>query len=146
MNPAKHTDLRRRELGKIHLAAKQLGMNEQTYREMLRSVAGVTSAADLDERGRHAVLDHLRAAGFRGAPARGCGYPGRPHNIGSEDRGSLLRKIEALLADAGRPWAYADGMARRMCRVERVAFCDPPQLGKLVAALMYDQKRRARST
>ena len=55
----------------------------------------------------------------------------------------LLNKIEALLADAGRPWTYVDGMAKHMFGLDAVAFCDDRQLHKIVAALMIDQKRRA---
>lgn len=134
-------DPRRRELAAIHVAKAQLGLDDETYRAILWSVARVHSAADLDHAGRHAVLDHLRARGF-GRPQR-TPLHGRPHNINSEDRGPLLRKIQALLADAARPWAYAHGMARRMFRVEDCAFCNPDQLGRIVAALCYDQKRRA---
>lgn len=139
-------DSRRRELGAIHVAKAQLGLDEETYRAMLWSVARVHSAADLDHAGRHAVLDHLRARGFKPSYGRGYYAPsnlqGRPRNINSEDRGPLLGKIEALLADAARPWAYVHGMARRMYRVSDCAFCNPGQLRGIVAALSYDQKRR----
>lgn len=56
--------------------------------------------------------------------------------------GRQLRKIEAQLADAKRPWAYVDAIARRMFGVARVGFCDPSQLGKIIAALAIDAKRR----
>ena len=56
----------------------------------------------------------------------------------------LFTKIGALLADAGRGWAYADGCARKMFGLESVRFCDPDQLRRIVAALTYDQQRRAK--
>lgn len=55
-----------------------------------------------------------------------------------------MRKIEALLADARRPWAYADAIALHSFGVERVAFCSDEQLRKIVAMLSYDQRRRGR--
>ena len=73
-------------------------------------------------------------------------YPGRPKNMNDMDKGRLLKKIEALLAEAGRPWNYAHGMARRMFTIERVQWCEPFQLHKIVAALMYDAKRHGRYT
>ena len=73
-------------------------------------------------------------------------YPGRPGNINDVDKGRLLKKIEALLAEAGRPWKYAHGMARRMFTIERVQWCEPFQLHKIVAALIYDAKRHGRYT
>lgn len=137
-----NVDNRHRELAKIHIAAKQLGMDDDSYRSMLWAVARVRSARDLDEAGRRRVLEHLRAAGFEGK--RGSARPHRPHNLGAEDRGPQLTKIEAMLAAAGRPWEYADGMARRMFHVDRVTFCNPDQLGKIIAALVYDAKRHGR--
>lgn len=132
-------DRRRAELAKIHVLAKQLRMQEGTYREMLGAVAGVRSAKDLDESGRRRVIERLRRIS---APARSV-YPGRPANIDSEDRGPQLRKIEAQLTYAKRPWAYADAIARRMFGVSRVGFCNSVQLGKIIAALAIDSRRRA---
>lgn len=141
MNTA--NDTRRRELAKIHLAAKQLGMDDDTYRDMLWAIARVRSAKDLDEAGRRRVLDHLKAVGFK--PKPGSPRAGRPHNLGSEERGPQLAKIEAMLTSAGRAWAYADGIAKKMFHVDRVTFCNPEQLRKIIAALVYDAKRRART-
>jgi phage gp16-like protein len=139
-------DTRRRELAKIHIAAKQLGMDPadkdpaSEYRCMLWAIGRVHSAADLDHAGRQRVLDHLKACGFKAkarAPAKG--FPGRPHNA---DQQPQILKIEALLADAGRPWSYADAMAARMFSKERVAFCNPDEWQRIIAALVIDQRRR----
>lgn len=56
---------RRRDLAAIHVAKKQLAMEDDTYREMLWTIARVRSASDLDHAGRRRVLDHLRACGFK---------------------------------------------------------------------------------
>ncbi len=129
---------RRSELARIHIGKAQLGLEDDTYRAMLWSVARVHSARDLDAAGRRAVLNHLRARGFRELRPRSPRH-GRPHNT---DQSPLLRKIEALLADARRPWSYADAMAQRMFGVDRVTFCSPDQQRRLVAALSMDQRRR----
>jgi phage gp16-like protein len=115
-------------------------MDDDTYRQMLWTVARVESSKDLDEAGRRRVLEHLRANGFKGKQPTSK-HPGRPHNIDAQPQ---LKKVEALLADAGRPWVYADTLAKRMFHVDRVAFCNPDQLQRLIAALSYDQKRRAK--
>lgn len=145
MNASTVDDSRRRELAKIHLAAKALRMERETYEAMLWTIARVKSARDLDAAGRACVLDHLRACGFKPTAARKP-RPGRPHNIGAEERGAQLRKIEALLAEAHRPWAYADGMAKRMFRVEKISWCNPEQLQAITAALVYDARRHGRRT
>jgi phage gp16-like protein len=55
----------------------------------------------------------------------------------------LADKVRALLADASRPDAYADAMARHMFGVARWEWLDADQLHRLVAALEYDRARRA---
>lgn len=128
---------RQSELAKIHVAKKQLGLDDEVYRAMLRHVAGVESAADLDAAGRAMVLDHLRRAGFRDARKRTTPAP---------DRAALVSKVRAFLANAKRPDSYADSMARRMFRVDRYEWLDTDQLGRLVAALWYDARRHGRKT
>lgn len=144
MMRAANTNMRNRELAKIHIAAKELGMDDEAYRAMLWTVARVKTAKDLDAGGRTRVLEHLKACGFKGK--RGRPHAGAPHNLGSEERGGQLSKIEAMLTAAGREWAYADGMAKRMFSVDRVAFCNGEQLQKLIAALTYDARRHGRRT
>lgn len=58
-------DRRNRELARIHIAAKALGLDDDAYREMLSGVTGATSAAELTADGRRQVLDHLKRCGFR---------------------------------------------------------------------------------
>jgi phage gp16-like protein len=133
---------RNNALAQIHIAKAQLGMDDDTYRDMLWAVARVKSAKDLDHAGRAKVMEHLKRSGFKSAPPR-LPHPGRPHNIDSEARGPQIKKVQALLADAGRPWAYADGIAHKMFGIAKVALCNEEHLQKLIAALVYDQKRRA---
>ncbi len=54
-----------RELATIHVAKKQLAMDDDAYRDMLWSLTRVRSAGDLDHAGRQRVLEHLKACGFR---------------------------------------------------------------------------------
>ncbi len=46
-----------------------------------------------------------------------------------------MGKIEALLVDNNLPWAYADGIAKQMFKVEKVDWLERGQLRKVVAAL-----------
>lgn len=121
MTQRKVPDQRRRDLARIHLAAKELGMDDEQYRAMLWTVARVESAADLDAVGRRAVLAHL--ASHKQA-RRQPHYPGAPHNLGRDEQ---LLKIEALLAEMRLPWRYADSIARRMWGIERTAWVRSPE-------------------
>lgn len=137
-------DQRRRDLATIHIAKAELNMAEDTYRNLLWTVGRVKSSADLDHAGRRKVLDHFKACGWSGKTKAGkaAGHPGKPRNATQADRAKLVSKVEALLADAERPWTYADAMAKRMFGVDLLTFTTPEQLHKIVSALMYDQKRR----
>jgi phage gp16-like protein len=55
---------RRADLAKIHLAKRELRLDEPSYRALLRAVTGVDSAAGLDASARHKLLAHLRTLGF----------------------------------------------------------------------------------
>ena len=62
---------RNNDLAKIHIGAKEVGLDPQDkapdseYRQMLQDVGGVASARDLDDRGRQAVLSHLKRLGWK---------------------------------------------------------------------------------
>jgi Protein of unknown function (DUF1018). len=136
----KPVDQRTRELGAIHVLAKQLRMTRDQYEAVLLTVAHVDSAALLDSHGRRAVIEHLRSRlppGAQGGPTRQ-----RP----AVSRDALVRKIRALLINGAtrRADAYADAMAQHMFGVERFTWCTPDQLHRLVGALAIDQRRRGR--
>lgn len=138
-------DRRTSDLKLIHVAIRQLGLSREDYEAVLWAVGRVQSSKDLDHAGRARLIDHLKHCGFKVQTSERTArnHPGRPHNITSPQRGPQLRKIEALLTDAGREWAYVDSMAKRMFQVERVSLCHEGQLQKIIAALTYDQTRRA---
>jgi len=130
-------DRRRAELAKIHIAKTDRGMSDEDYRCMLHIVAGVESAADLDAKGRHKVLDHL----YGGRAVR-TSYPKRPRNMdGFSSRAAQLQKIEALLTVGKRPWAYADALAKAICKVEKVEWVADYDLYKIITALKKQATR-----
>lgn len=134
-------DKRRRELAIIHVAKKQLGLDDATYRDVLWTVGRVTSSADLDDYGRGRVIKHLQSRGFKKTKGKsGKRYPGHPGGVGV-DREKLISKVEALLADMKLPWSYADSIAKKMYKVDRVRFCNGQQLIGLVTALVKRQKK-----
>lgn len=141
MKPTQADALRKNELAKIHLAKKQLALDDDEYRALLLCVTGKQSAADLDWQGRNKLLIHFKKIGFKvvAKPA------GRARPEVAADRQRLIGKIEAQLAEAKLPWAYADAMAKRICKVDSIQFCTPEHLVKIIAALSYSAKRNGRS-
>ncbi len=146
-------DYKTRELAKIHIAKKELDMDDDTYRAMLMQVAGVSSSKDLSPIGRAKVLEHLKASGFKGKKTRSTGsgqaYPKRPNTT---DNRAQLQKIEALLADMGLPWDYLiarqsgkenkqKSMVERLTGKKRLEWCTKTDLNKVIAALAIHQKK-----
>lgn len=125
-------DLRRRDLAVIHLAAKQLGLDDETYRAMLWTVARVRSAADLDFAGRAKVLTHMQGRGAR---------------IGRRDP-PLVRKMRAcwlalrdagLLRDASE--RALNAFVHRAVGVDAPRFCSSAQAHQVIEALKDWRKR-----
>jgi phage gp16-like protein len=125
--------MRTSELAKIHIAKKQLALDDDTYRDMLWTVARVRSSADLDDAGRRKVLEHMKSRGFKS--------PTKPDvtNI----KKPLMSKIAAQLTDMNLTWAYADGVAKQMHKRDRLQWCSAQELRGVVAALAKLQSKRA---
>lgn len=146
--------MNRGALAKLHIAKKQLGMDEETYRAMLLQHGGVRSAKDLSERGLARVMAHLRSCGAEfSAPRRNIGK--RPHNFNRLP--AYVDKVEAQLADMGLSWAYADSIARNITGghgapeqgkdpgVERLAWVTQDKHWRaIIAALDVEQEKRQR--
>lgn len=50
---------RRAELAKVHILKKELNLSEDEYRDLMTTVCGVSSSADLDASGREKFIAHL---------------------------------------------------------------------------------------
>lgn len=63
---------RKADLAAIHIAKKDLGWDDGTYRDLLFTICRVKSSGELDFTGRKRFLAHMRACGWKGgsqAPA-----------------------------------------------------------------------------
>lgn len=63
MKPKK--DNRKSALAQIHIAKKQLGMDEDVYRDALQQVTGKRSCSDMDLSELFKVIAHMEKCGFR---------------------------------------------------------------------------------
>jgi len=133
-------DLRVAQIRTIKVAVRQLGLDEETYRALLMRVTGKSSCAQMSDGERGKVLDALKAQGFVLERNGKSVIHHRPKDTRREPRAD--NKVEALLADAKRPWDYAHAMARHMFGVDRLEFLRSGQLHKLIAALQIDANRR----
>jgi len=140
-------DQRTAQIRTIKVAVRQLGLDEETYRALLMRVTGKSSCAQMSDGERGKVLDALKAQGFVLERSGKSVFHHRPKDTRREpkaDNTRMLSKVEALLADAQRPWDYAHSMARHMFGVDRLEFLRGGQLHRLVAALQIDANRRVK--
>lgn len=102
------------QLKLIHVARRTLGLDEDTYREMLIHVAGVGSATDLDQTGFEKVLKHLRACGFKkigGRKRLSRPRPGATRPEGKVVSLATAKQIDKINTLAGLiQWRSANGL------------------------------------
>jgi len=133
---------RNKDLKRIHTYKNLLGLDDETYRDMLKCLTGKTSSADMDYKQRWRVIQEMSKRlphDKRPVAPPKKGYPQRPAVIDHKE--PLIGKIEALLTESNKPWAYAHAIAKKMFSIDLVEWCDCEQLHKIVAALVYNQKR-----
>lgn len=92
--PARYAE-QKREIQLIKIAQKQLGMDDDTYRAMLWSVARVKSSTELDFAGRKKVLDHLQACGFKRTKPQ-------PRALADDPQSKKIRALWLELHAAGK--------------------------------------------
>lgn len=135
---------------KNKVMATQPGYSDDNYRDTILDVSkGRTdSSKELSPCERQELIDRLsRLAGEEPRkpwqPRDKRSYPKRPKNMDKhgESRDDQLGKIEALLTVGKKEWAYADGIARRICKVDKVQWVETHDLYKIIAALTYQGKR-----
>ncbi|BDV42420.1 hypothetical protein GURASL_13430 [Geotalea uraniireducens] len=123
---------------------------DDNYRDTILDISkGRTdSSKELSERQRQELIGRLSVlAGEEPRrtwqPRDKKSYPGRPKNMDKpgHSRAEQLGKIEALLTVGGKAWAYADAIAKAVCKVDRVAWVTTGDLYKIITALRKQAKR-----
>ena len=129
----------------IHAASRQLGLDDETRRAMIETVAGPgkRSTLDLNLEQADRLLDQLKN---RGATLGAKKTKGIPANFKPN---SYYAKIEALLADMQLPWAYAQKVAenitggKKPVAIKRLEWLkDDKHFRAVIAALAVEKKKR----
>lgn len=131
--------LRKNLIARIHIGKSQLGLDDETYRQLLVSTTGKTSCTEMTESELQQVLNVMVQKGFKSG-SHFWGNRAAPR----EDKKIYLAKITALLAKHSLPKEYADGIAKRSFKVDFVHWLQPWQLKKVVQMLaVYDRNKKA---
>ncbi|MBC3228336.1 gp16 family protein [Serratia fonticola] len=127
-------------IGAIKAGQAFLDLDDATYRQMLASLTGgktSCTACSLEELQR--IREYLHQQGFPRSSAR---HGRRPKVALTKE--TILAKIEALLVEAKRPWAYAEGLAAQMFKQHVLEWLTEEQLASVMKALIIDAKRHGR--
>lgn len=128
---------RQTELAQIHIAKKDLGLDDETYRYMLKNIAGADSSKELDFVARHKVIQHLKNLGWK--PKRKVGPKSNKRII--KGQGDKIRALWLELAelDIVRDKSEAALMAyiKRMTKgkYEAPQFCDSDTASRIIETL-----------
>lgn len=123
-------------LARLHIAKKEAGLDDETYRDLLERVTGQRTAAGLSDAQIGRVLDELRGLGWKPRPS--AKPSGAPH----------VRKVWALWADlcrAGIPReptrAALRSFVERQVGVADPEWLNPTQANHITEALKAWRRR-----
>nr|DAD65980.1 MAG TPA: Protein of unknown function DUF1018 [Myoviridae sp. ctKHS5] len=123
-------------MAKIHIGKKELGLDDETYRQGLQQITGKISCREMNIAELLKVLQAMQAKGFK---VRSKFKEKRP--TPRADKASYLAKITALLCNQGKPQKYADRIAKKAFGVDFVHWLEPWQLKKVIQMLAVHQRR-----
>lgn len=123
---------RQRQLKAIHVRRRQLGLDDETYRDALERATGKRSAAEMTEWERRQALDELTRLG---APRTGLGP--KPLRSGQAKKAlALWRALYNLGALRDDSEAALDRWVRSSnFRVSALRFADAPALNQVIEGL-----------
>lgn len=132
----KQTDTRQKMLAKIHLAKKELDLDDEVYRDLLENATGLRSCSKMTMAQLETVLNTLKRKGFQD----NWGGVGKMPLHLAEHR-PMMNKIALLLKQTGKTWAYAGGMAKKMFEKDKLSLLNGEELHKLLSALQIYANR-----
>lgn len=131
---------RRSMLGKVHIACKQLNMDEDDYRQIVFDRTGRTSLTDASEQQIAAVLDVMKAKGFRPLPKKGKA-PVAQHPMARKAR-ALWMSLYHLNVVHNPAEQALEAFAARQLGCEKLVWARQSDAYRLIEALK-DMARRA---
>jgi hypothetical protein len=116
------TKLDRKKLALVHIVKKELGLGDADYRRILRGIAGVSSAKDLDEAGFRRLMRFFVRSDYFRANAHGM---------------TLKQKlfIKALARDLGWDPEHLRNFIRKYYQRDGLEALDRKEASKLIESL-----------
>lgn len=125
----------------IKTGQARLGWDDATYRSVLVRLTGKSSAKECSIREMKDVIEYMHSQGFPRQAPKGKGRRPKVANR----RKAMLAKIEALLAEGGLSWAYAEGIASHMYGQKVIEWLDDEQLHSVMVALIQRARKEGKT-
>jgi phage gp16-like protein len=124
-------EIRSKLIAKIHVAKKQLKIDDENYRVLLESNTGKSSCKDLDDKELEAMLEVFYSLGFKKM------FP----KTRNKTEHNQVDKIRACWIDLAKRDLVPDGEAallgfvKRQTKVDRLEWLTPRQCNSVIEAL-----------
>ena len=131
-------DVRERNglLAKVHIAKKELCLEDPVYRFILQDEFGVDSAKKLNNKELEALLRRFMSKGWQPMKTHGASRDGHAQAE------ALLERVGQIVLHSDMTPARVRGLTRKICGVEDAGWCrDVEALKRLLAALHKIVKR-----
>ncbi|TXE27132.1 regulatory protein GemA [Serratia marcescens] len=124
----------------IHTGKSVLAWDDETYRGVLARLTGKRSAKECTEAELERVVGYMRDQGFEQKSTQ----HGRRPNVAMGRKG-MVSKIEAMLAEAKRPWGYVETIVERMLGERKpLEWLNDDQVRTVMQILIVEAKRHGR--
>ncbi len=138
--------LSRSKIALIHIAASQLGIDDDTRRDILFAAAGVLSSTELDDEGYGAVMDAYRKLGFESdrhkAAAFGSEQGRRYQGMASPRQVDLIRQLWSEVTDGDGTDAALNKWLESRFKLSALRFVDSPTARKVITGLQSWKNRK----
>jgi phage gp16-like protein len=131
-------------LAKVHLAAKELGLQEDARRDVLARITGFRSSADCTDAQLDAVLVEFKRLGWTPKPSGAAPRMGtapvsktvrRADHPAAKKARALWISLHQLGVVRDRSEKALESFARRQLKIDRLQWADPSQCFRLIEAL-----------
>lgn len=125
-------------LAKVHIAAKELGLDEDTRRDVIaRVTGGLRSAGDCDRDQLHAVLAEFKKLGWKGPASAPKAAGGRKmaNSPFAKKARALWISLHQLGVVRDRSDRALEAFGRRQLGVDRLQWADEGEAHRLIEAL-----------
>lgn len=119
-------------IAKIKVAQKELALDDDNYRAILKRITGKLSCKQMNLLELQKIMAEMERLGFK-PTKKSIGR--KPLHL--TDVSELMNKIAVLLKEIDKTWEYANGIAKRMFQKDNVNQLNEQQLRKVLIALNY---------